>query len=244
MIKILIYYFMKKTKFILVFIFFFSFLIFYGCKDNINILVQEKISEVRFNLFSISSDEISINFTSGFRENPYILNGKSENKKEFGVITVKFLKEQENKSTPPNFVITINDMDFDGEFELNPFDQTYCSDIETYVLDDSSIFIKIMWGEYSFEGELKNISKTFNLSSKKALNIFIKEYNKNIKSLIKNNIDFEVYVKIINDPSINLDKYYFYVCLITTHGESMSIIIDPISQEILAKNESKNQVIL
>ena len=231
--KILIYYFMKKIKLFLVFIFFFSFLLLFGCKDNTNILVQEKISEVRFNLFTISSDEISVNFTSGFRENPYILNGKSENKKEFGVITVKFLKEQENKSSLPNFVITINDMDFDGEFELNPFDQTYVQDVETYVLDDSIIFIKIMWGDYSFEGELKNLSKTFNLSSKKALNIFI-----------KNNIDFEVYVKIINDPSINLDKYYFYVCLITTNGESMSVIIDPNSQEILAKNESKNQIIL
>ena len=233
-----------KKHLTIIFILIFSAICFYGCNNNINLLVQEKISEVRFNLFNCFSDEINVNFTSGFRENPYILNGKSESKKEFGVITVKFLKEIENKNILPSFVITINDMDFDGEFELNPFDQTYVQDIETFVLDDSTISIKVMWGDFLFENELKNISKTFNCNHSKALNIFIKEYDKDIKYLLKNNIDFEVYIKIINDPSLNIDKNYFYVCLLSTTGESLSVIIDPFSQEILVKNESKNQVIL
>ena len=234
---------MKKYT-LIAFLFLSFLLIFSGCKNSVNVLVQEKISEVRFNLYNACSEEINVDFTSGFREDPYILNGKSESKKEFGVITVKFLKEIENKSTLPNFVITINDMDFDGEFELNPFDQTYCSDIETFVLDDSTIHIKVIWGDFLFESDLKNISNTFNINHSKALNIFIKEYSKNIKNLLKNKTDFEVYVKIINDPSLEIKKNYFYVCLITTNGESMSIVISTDTGEILAKNESKNQVIL
>lgn len=231
-----------KKFFLLIFI---CPLFLFGCNNaNLKAIVNEKLSEVRFNLFSASSDEINIKFTSGFREDPYILNGKSENKKEFGVITVKFLKSLPNTNASPNFVITIEDMDFDGVFELNPFDQTYVQDIETFVLDDSNVTIKIMFGELNFETSLKNVSKEFSINHKDALNIFIKEFEKDINHLLKNGKDFEVYVKIISDPNFSLDKNYFYVCLISNSGISFSLIIDPLSGQILAKNESQNQLIL
>lgn len=235
---------MKNFKKMILFLLIVCPILFCGCKSDINSAVQEKLSEVRYNLFAEKNDEISIKFTSGFREDPYILNGKSENKKEFGIITVKFLKEISNKNTLPNFVITISDMDFDGNFELNPFDQTYVQDIETFVLDSSSVSIKISFGDFNFEGNLKNVSKDFLINHKDALNIFVKEFKKEIQTLLKNDKDFEVYVKIIDDPSLEIDKNYFYVCLISNFGESFSVIIDPISGSILAKNESKNQVIL
>lgn len=231
-----------KKFFLLIFI---CPLFLFGCNNaNLKAIVNEKLSEVRFNLFSASSDEINIKFTSGFREDPYILNGKSENKKEFGVITVKFLKSLPSTNASPNFVITIEDMDFDGVFELNPFDQTYVQDIETFVLDDSNVTIKIMFGELNFETSLKNVSKEFSINHKDALNIFIKEFEKDINLLLKNGKDFEVYVKIISDPNFSLDKNYFYVCLISNSGISFSLIIDPLSGQILAKNESQNQLIL
>jgi len=217
---------------------------FSGCKTNLSNDIQDKLSEVRFNLFSCSNEFINIKFTSGFREDPYVLNGKSENKKEFGVITVKFLMDTTNKNGMPNFIITISDMDFDGEFELNPFDQTYVQDIETFVLDASDIQIKVTWQDFEFESKMDNISKTFNYTHKDALEVFIKEYKTNIEKYLKINTDFEVYVKIINDPSLEIDKNYFYVCLITNSGESLSVIIDPMTSKILAKNESNNQVIL
>lgn len=231
-------------KFFIVFIVFITIFSFSGCSNNINQEIQERLSEVRFNLFEASSDIINVKFSSGFREEPYVLNGKSENKKEFGVITVKFLINITNKTNLPSFVITINEMDFDGEFELNPFDQTYVQDIETFVLDDSNISIKILWNNIDFEGELKNLTNNYNCNHTKALSIFIKEYNKNLKNLLKNDIEFEVYIKIINDPSLEINKNYFYVCLLSISGESFSVVIDPLSCEILAKNESKNQIIL
>lgn len=235
---------MKKSKFLLISVFFAICFCFFGCGNNQNLIIQEKLSEVRYNLFMCQNDEVVVKFSSGFREDPYILNGKSENKKEFGIITVKFLKNIPNKSSLPTFVITISDMDFDGEFELNPFDQTYVQDIETFVLDESSVYIKISFGDFSFESSLKNVSKDFVINHKDALNTFVKTYQKDIQQILKSGGDFEIYVKIINDPSLEIDKNYFYVCLISTIGESYSVVIDPQNGNILAKNESKNQVIL
>lgn len=231
-----------KKKLVLIILLLFP-IIFWGCKDNLEQTIQEKISEVRYNLFIAKTEEVDIKFTSGFREEPYVLNGKSENKKEFGILTVKFLKNYD-KTIVPSFVITISDMDFDGELELNPFDQTYVQDIETFVMDSSSISLSLSWQDFSFSGELKNVSKDFSCNHTKALNIFVNEFKKDINLLLKNGKDFEVYIKIINDPSFEIDKDYFYVCLISNSGESFSIIIDPYTSQILAKNESKNQLIL
>jgi len=239
---------MRKFKILMCFyifcICFICLFCFSGCGGNLSEELQDKLSEVRFNLFETENEFVNVKFTSGFREEPYVLNGKSENKKEFGVITVKFLMETTNLSGMPSFIITISDMDFDGEFELNPFDQTYVQDIETFVLDESEIYIKVSWQDFVFESKLTNISNTFNYTHKDALNAFTKEYKSKIEKLLKNNSDFEIYVKIINDPSLEIDKNYFYVCLITPLGESFSVVIDPMSLQILAKNESNNQVIL
>lgn len=213
-----------------------------GCNNNFNNKIQESLSEVRYNLYSVSNEQINVTFMSGFREDPYVINGKSENKKEFGIITVKFLGEITNKSGLPNFIITINNVDFDGEFELNPFDQSYVQDIETYVLDNYEISIKIMWQDFVFEGDMKNISNGFNCNHKQALNIFTKEYKKEIEKLIKQNTSFEIYVKIINDPSLEIDKNYFYVSLVSINGQNFSIIIDPLNAKILAKSQGNNTI--
>lgn len=215
-------------------------LILMGCSNNLSVRLQDNLSEVRFNLFTASNEKINVNFTSGFREDPYVINGISENKKEFGVITVKFLCDISTKEGTPKFVITINEMDFDNEFILNPFDQTYVQDISTFVLDDSTIFIKITWQDFYFESELVNESNNFNINHKQALNIFIKEFETDITNLLKGDINFEMYVKIISDPSLNIDQNYFYVSLISVNGNSFSVIIDPNSGQILAKNQSLN----
>lgn len=235
---------MKKFKYLFLYVLGLVVILITGCSGNLSKIMQKSLSEVRYNLFTASNEFINVKFTSGFREDPYVLNGKSENKKEFGVITVKFLGETINKNGNPEFIITINEMDFDGEFILNPFDQSYVQDIETFVLDDYEIFIKIKWQDFEFESKLINISNSFNCNHKQALNIFTNEYKKNIEKLIKQNTIFETYVKIINDPSLDIDKNYFYVCIISSKGESFSVIIDPMSSKILAKNESNNQTLL
>lgn len=234
---------MKKVLaiFSLIFVIIFTF----GCDNNLTKIVSESISEVRYNLFEIQNEQLSVFFTSGFREDPYVIDGISNAKKEFGVVTVRFLTDISDYSGLPSFVLTVNDMDFDGDFELNPFDQTYVQDIETFVLDDSTISIKVLWNSFEFEGNLTNISKNFVINYKDALKITVKEFKPQLKKMIKNHTLLgEVYIKIISDPSYLLDKKYWYVCVIGREGENYSVIIDPTTKQILAKNESSNSLIL
>lgn len=216
-----------------------------GCNENLLEIVNEAVSEVRYNLYENKSEELSITFMSGFREDPYVIDGISNAKKEFGVITIKFLIDITNYSGLPSFVLTVNDFDFDGDFELNPFDQTYVQDIETFVLDDATISIKVLWNSFSHEGNLTNVSKNFNINHKDALKIMVNEFKPQLKKLIKNHVlQGEVYIKIINDTSLLIDKKYWYVCVIGRAGENYSVVIDPSTKQILAKNESSNSLVL
>lgn len=213
----------------------------FGCDNNLIEIVNGEVSEVRYNLFEIKNEQLSVFFTSGFREEPYVIDGVSNSKKEFGVITIRFLTDISNYSGLPSFIITINDMDFDGDFELNPFDQTYVQDIETFVLDDATISMKILWNNFEFEGTLTNVSNSFVINHKEALKIMIKEFKPQLQRLIQNHkFQGEVYIKIISDTSFLIDKKYWYVCVIGKTGENYSVVIDPQTKQILAKNESSN----
>ena len=230
-------------KFFMALIIIFISLSLCGCDGNLNKIVNEAVSEVRYNLFVANSEEIFVEFSSGFREDPYVINGVSNAKKEFGVVSVKFLKDMNSYDGLPSFVLTINGVNFDREFELNPFNQTYVQDIETFVLDDDVISIKVLWGDFCFESELENKSKNFNLNHKDVLKIMIKEFKSNLKKMIKNQtFQGEIYVKIIVDPSLLIEKTYWYVGVVGRTGQNYSIIIDPISKQILAKKESENSL--
>ncbi len=234
-------------KRIFTFSLFLPLIFFLGCKKDLSLKVQDKLSEVRYNLFVGKNENFSVKFTSGFREDPYVIDGISESKKEFGVITVKIFNEQ-NFNADENeifeYVITINDTDYDGTFEQNPFDKTFVADIETFVLDESKVEIKLTFQGKTFESELVNVSKNFKISHKDALDIFIKEHEKNIENYIKNGINFEIYVKILGDDSVASEQYYFYICLISTNNDTINLIINPQNGEILAKSEGKNRIIL
>ena len=55
--------------------------------------MQENLSEYRKVLYVASTPNFDATFTTGKREEPYLLNGVSEKKVEYGVLTVKFNKE-------------------------------------------------------------------------------------------------------------------------------------------------------
>ena len=216
---------------------------FYGCAKYVGKIVNDSLSEVRYNLYQVYTNEIDIQFTSGFREEPYIINGISESKKEFGIITAHFLFDIKDYSGLPTFNIKINEREFEGEFEQNPFDQSFVYDIEIFVLDDAKISIEINWDNFDFSSGLDNISNNFQCDYKQALKIFIEEFKPDIKKIIVNNkLQGEVYVKLISRPELKTNNVYWYVSLVGKSGQTMSVVIDPYSKQVLAKNLSSNSL--
>ena len=107
---------------------------------------------------------------------------------------------------------------------------------------------------------IKNKSRNLNLKIlTKQVNYYYLKKLKTIRTIsfmfpyLNNSIelyctnDEKILKSLIQDINSNIlfckiDKNYYYVCLITKTGESLSCVIDPNSSVILAKNESKNHI--
>ncbi len=209
-------------------------LISFKKEDKID-LSYANIAEVRYNLFSAEDNNLIVTFMSGKREEPYVLDGVPQKEVEFGIVTIVFKIEKPNVEDV-TAVLNINDKQYTSNLEENPFDGTYVYDIKTVVKDDDNLTINITWGDNNKAYNLQIQSQNWSCDWKKALKIASNEFKTEIENFTVNGkLEAEIYVKIIEDPSKNLDKKYWYVGLLSKTGKKIALIIDPETDEILAR---------
>ena len=205
-----------------------------GCNKYYNIS-KANISEIRHNIFIGSSDNFDITFMSGKREKDYVINGYNTELIDFGIVTIA-LKNSNIDSQIPTFALTIDTLRYEDTLEKNPFDGTYVADIGLIVDNDlPTITIKIIMGEISEEVVLTNLSCNWKLNSYGALKLACKTLKNELRPLMSHEFLGEVYVKIIKDTIVDNESYFWFVNFASRNGIYHSIIIDPVTSEILAK---------
>lgn len=198
-------------------------------------LTKSNIAEIRHNVFVGSSDNFDITFMSGKREKDYVINGYNTDLIDFGIITIT-IKDNNLNISDPTFALTIDTLRYEEVLEKNPFDGTYVADIGVVVDNSlSSMTIKVFMGEIVEELTLNNLSYNWEISSYDALKLACKTLKSELKPLISNEFLGEVYIKIIKDTIVNDGSYYWYVNFVSRNGIYHSIIINPLTSEILAK---------
>ena len=199
-----------------------------GCKSNNFKFSLENVSEYRSNLFMVKSNTFLATFTSGEREENYVMEGDRSNLVEFGVLTLTF---ETVFDTLPQFELSINGDRFTGELQKNPFDNTFVFDIEKKVEDNAEIILYIV--DLDETAKLINVSNSWTSTWEDALNIFTNNFKTKLSSQIRDNKFFgEFYIKIVsNDKS--LDNIYWYVLCVCKNGDVISCLIDPITNVIL-----------
>ena len=210
--------------------------IMFGCKQSNYSLMQRNLSEYRKVLYVADTPNFYATFTTGKRENPYLLNGTSEKKVEYGVLTVKFNKEI---YTQPTYTLLIDTIQYSGKLEKNPFDNTYVADIGREVSDAADINLKVVVEEINDNINMDNASVGWKINYKKALNIATEEFKDILPNYIVNNVlNAETYVKIVGSTDEELSNIYWYVSIICQNGDSFACIIDPNNGEILARKDN------
>lgn len=196
---------------------------------------KANISEIRTNLFIGKTENAIVTFTSGYREEEYLIDGKSTENVPFGVITAIILNDNKFNITK-NFVATINGNNYQGEFEINPYDNSLVYDIQESIEDWAIISISIILDELYETINLENISSSWNMTSLDALEIACENFKSELKKYVKENMfNMEVYIKILFDFE-NLDNPYFWlVSFVGTDNKDISIVLDINSGEILSK---------
>lgn len=197
-------------------------------------LAYNNISECRQNYFTAQDELNKIVVSSGYREDPYIIDGIHTQNVEFGIVV---LKTSLLNITAPSCILQVSGTDYSGAMEKNPYDNTYVFDIGKY-LDANSVMtitIQIEGTEYNFEPT--NISKDWQTGYLQAQEIGFNQLESYIVANASGkNFNAECYIKIVNDPSNISGLYYWYVSIVDTSGTTHSVIIDTSNGEILNSN--------
>lgn len=226
---------MKKKIFILTMLAVFMFGLTACGKSSIKL--QNYLIEERNNLFTGQDSLYCVTFSSGMREKNYNYDGKIDEKVEFGVLTLMRNDSSPLANDTYSYTITINDEELSGVMEKSPVDNSYAVDIGKKVDDNATINVNIKFTGYTFNQDLINTSKDFDVDKNTALSLANKELKDDLKNITsdKNN-KIEVVMKILKDFSNQeVSRYYWYVGIISTNGETLGLLIDTSSGEIIAK---------
>lgn len=201
-----------------------------ACSYSLASKVKNHISELSQILFAADGQTFFATLTGGEREEPYIHDGQTATKQPFSVLCVTFFESIKDDTIP--VVLTINNQTFQGELERNPFNTNYMTDFEKILLPEDQITLQI--GETTVEFECK--SNSFETDSQKAIDIAIENLNDQLMEQFSNNsFNAECYLKIINNPFQNKNVYYWFFTVRTADKTIGTIVIDTMSNNVLAR---------
>lgn len=224
-----------KKKILIVALFVLCLFGFVGCgKSKINL--ADFLIEQRENLFTACDDLYSVSFSTGMRESNYSFDGVINEKVPFGVLTLTRNQNLPLANDTYTYVVKINEETHTGFLEKGN-NNSYSADLEVNTVGDESINVQISFTGYTFNQNLTNTSSNFQVDGQTALNIAQKELGENVANLLKDkNVKIEVVMKLMKDFSNeDLQSYYWYVGIISTNGDTLGLLVDANTGDIIAK---------
>lgn len=204
-------------------------------KNNVNL--ADYLIENRENLFTASDDLYSVSFSTGQREIGYNFDGVINEMVPFGVLTLTRNENLPLANDTYSYIVTINDQTYNGFLKKSNNDNSYSADLEVDTIGNETISVKISFTGYTFSQNLENTSASFQVDNSTAIKVAQKELKEDISNLLSDkNVKIEVIMKVMKDYSNeDLKSYYWYVGIVSTNGDTMGILIDANSGEIIAK---------
>lgn len=206
---------------------------FSGCSANTS--SSNKISDNRYGIFDGKNENFNVTFVYGMRENPYNADGISNSLVEFGIISVTFASGIDANQTI-TYCLIMDDDTISGTLEKSPFTNEYMADIGKKCKDNSVISLKLTYEGKEETVSLENKTLTWKINNEQAYEIGTEALSSAINNFKKNNIDYEIYVKIISQQETNFGTYFWSVSLIGSNGEKHNVVFGINSDEILVKN--------
>lgn len=203
-----------------------------GGNQTPNNIIENSLSEYRKNLFVYKNNNYLVTLTSGERESNYIMDGVKSDLVDFGVVTVKF--NDIFAGSKLQFELKIDNDTYSGEFERNPYDNTFVFDIGKQVKDESTVSLYFV--DFDENVDMKCISKDWEYDHLDALEIFAEAHKEEIKTLTNDNsINGEIYIKTVTENN-DLSNIYWYVLLVCKNGEMYANLISVTTGQIVQTN--------
>ena len=199
-----------------------------GCSLNVEELAKQSISE-KVEVYFSGTGDFSANISSGYREDPYVYNGKTAEVKNFAVVTL--LLGVDSKYVQAD--ITINDKTSTILLEQDMLSSEHVADLGYKVKEDDEISIK--YKDKSVQLTCK--SKDFATSSDRALEIGTTAFAEDLEKLIsKEKLSAECYLRVIDNPNDKFNRLFWYFYIYAENGTTHYCVISVEDDNILIKS--------
>ena len=204
-------------------------------KHEINI--NDYLIEDRQTLYTAEDGLYSVTLSTGMREQNYSFDGIINEMVPFAVLTFSRLDSNPLANDSYTYIVDIGEESYTGFLEKTNGENSYSVDLEATAPTDAVVNVRITFTGYSFNEELANISNEFTVDTATAIDIANRELKNELSNITsdKNN-KIEAIIKILKDYSNSeIKSYYYYIGILSTSGETLGILIDTTSGDIIAK---------
>lgn len=184
-------------------------------------LALDNLSETRLYMKHAESSCCNVQFYAGMREEPYEVNGVSEKKTAFGIISLDPCDKSLNDVNEIEGTLKIGEESVPVKLERNPHGSNFATDIERLVDVSQTLVLTITKGEISETFNLINAMPAEAINWERALEVATDHLQSQIKKAGK----FECYIKIVDSP-VKGGGSYWYVRFVPTKGDNFFAVID------------------
>ncbi len=207
----------------------FSLFSFSACKrqDGLEIYV----SELRSNVYSGQSDDLTLKASYGYKENPYQNDGKVGTLHP--LLIIKLIGKETTQSTY-TVSFEFNNQNYTADFKLSPVSHSLIAtfEIENFNLDEFNV--NLSCGDNLHTVKMQTTIPKGTITYIKALECLEKSQPQLIKAFSNDDgFDAEIYARII----VKNDKAYWYIGLARGNDLLKALLIDGKSGEVLAIRE-------
>ena len=204
---------------------------FSSCKESEYEICRREISETRECFYFVRNSDFVASFTSGQREGDYQLDGVHTEMVDYGVLVVDFVDKTLTKL--PQFLLEIDGEKYAGIMEFNPYNNTFCVDIEKRMSGGEKVVVSLP--DFGFLDTLVYISDMWQVDHNLATEIAISAFGERIKTLIVDGkLEGEIFQKLITPNKRSVENVFWNICLFSKSGEILTCTIDVITGQIVA----------
>lgn len=221
-----------KKKFLLALMFVVVGVSLFGCGKTTLDHVKANMSEWTKVYYLGETENCYASISSGVREKKYLMNGQSEEKTAFALLSVTL--DHEISSTLLRVKLTIDDEQLERAIEFNTLNNSYMVDLERELKGTENIELTVTGQTF----KLNALSNDFVVDDEKALEIASREFDNEItKKKNFNSLNAEMYLRILDKNANNFDDVFWCFTVLNVDNESFSIVISTVDGSILAKTK-------
>lgn len=210
-------------------------LIFGGCQSKVE-KYDASLSERQLAYMDAEKDGDTVTLISGFREDPYTIDGKTEGRADYTVVT--FRPKEAPVGASYTYSMHIDSVLYEGNLYKHPFDNSYSFEVATQVKSDTVAITIEETSGYVVNFDLKSKITADMIDSEVALEIALIRLKSRVKEMTQDGvINAEIYIRFIENPISPDGGYYWYVAFIPERYTVYAVLIDPITKEICAVRE-------